>query len=191
MFKVTLLVLVLLATIQFAPAHAQDDATSPAIQFVLDALNHSDLADINDYVAVDFNAIGAASGGTETFEGWIDNIRAGLNDARFSFADPVVGQALVDVYYTGPTASVSQRRVYVLASVTGEDPGIYAILDELVAVPYTLTGITTSDQRISDLASMTREVSPRWLPARIVHKEGVLFLRLSNNQVAYAESRFS
>jgi hypothetical protein len=189
MFKVTLLVLVLLATLQFAPSHAQDDATSPAIQFVLDALNHSDFTDIDDYVAVDFNAVGAASGGTETFEGWIDNIRAGLNDARFAFANPVTGRPLVDLYYTGPNAN--QRRIYELAAVTGEDPGIYAILDELVAVPYTLAGITTSDQRISDLASMTREVSPRWLPARIVHKEGVLFLRLSNNQVAYAESRFS
>jgi hypothetical protein len=191
MFKVTLFVLVLLATIQFAPAHAQDDAISPVIQFVLDALNNRDLSNLDDYVAVDFNAVGAAGGGTETFEGWINNMRAGLNDARFSFADPMSGQALVDLYYTGPNASVSQRRVYLLASVTGEDPGVLAILDELVAVPYTLTGITASDQRVYDLASITLEVSPRWLPARMVHKEGVLFLRLINNQVVYAENRFS
>jgi hypothetical protein len=118
-------------------------------------------------------------------------MRAGLRDARFSFADPVTGQALIDLYYTGPNTNVSQRRVYALASVTGEDPGVYAILDELVAVPYTLTGITTSDQRVYELASVTHELSPEWRSERIVHKEGVLFLRLINHRVVYAESRVS
>jgi hypothetical protein len=105
------------------------------------------------------------------------------------FVDEVVtGDAVVDLYFTGPSASPSHRRAYALSAITNEEGPLVAMAQQMVAVCYTVRGIDPLRQREIELIRINNPETAVSEAAAYREYHGILFLHLEGDMLVQVEN---
>jgi len=103
----------------------------------------------------------------------------------------ITGFEAVRLYYTGPSASPSNRRVFELALINDAEDELVAMAEDLVAVCYTVRGVNRSAQRQLELASITNEDQGVSEADLYFEYQGFVFLRIVDHMLVYTEDTAS